>query len=138
MIDAIEKRVTEFWQSIKLNKPPPADFALDADLMAKLYNTVDEGSRIDLSADKRLAELCRLYRDWADEAKAAKDTADAAKAEILSIVQDHETVKCGTFRLKSWEIGGAPDRIITSTDVGQTIKGRKGHRQIRITEKEEA
>jgi putative phage-type endonuclease len=138
IISEIEKRVTYFWESIKLNKPPPIDFAQDAELVAKLYSDVDKGSNADMTDNERLLELCRSYQDWSDEAKAAETTAKALKAEILTIVEDHDIVTCGQYRLKSWTVSGTPDRIITPEDVGTTLKGRAGHRQIRITEKDPA
>ena len=137
IIGAIEQRVTDFWESIRLNKPPPIDFAQDAALVAKIYSEVDEGSKADMTDNERLLDLCRQYQDWSDEAKAADTTAKALKAEILSIVETHELVTCGQFRLKSWTVEKSPDKIITQADVGTVLKGRAGYRQIKITEKEQ-
>ena len=137
IIEQIEKRVTEFWESIKLNKPPPIDFEQDAALVAKIYNEVDAGSHADMTDDERLLDLCRRYQDWSDEAKAAETTAKALKAEILSIVQETESVTCGSYRLKSWTVEKSPDKIITQEDVGTVMKGRAGYRQLKITEKEQ-
>ena len=136
VIAEIERRVTDFWESIRLNKPPPIDFAEDAELVAKIYNEVDKGSTTDMTDNERLLDLCRQYQDWSDEAKAADTTAKALKAEIMSIVEGTELVKCGNFRLKSWTVDQSPDKIITAEDVGTVLKGRAGYRQIKITEKE--
>ena len=81
IIGEIEKRVTDFWESIRLNKPPPIDFAQDASLVAKIYSEVDEGSKADIDGQRAPARLCRQYQDWSDEAKAADTTAKALKAE---------------------------------------------------------
>lgn len=136
IIAEIEKRVAAFWESIRLNKPPPINFDTDAALVAKLFNDVDKGSIADMSDHARLLELCQLYEDWSDEASAAKTTADAAKAEILSIIENTDTVQCRDHRLKSWVVSGTPDKIITQEDVGTVQKGRSGYRQLRITKKE--
>ncbi len=136
IVGEIERRVTDFWESIRLNKPPPIDFAEDAALVAKVYNEVHDGTQADMTDNGRLLELCREYQDWSDEAKAADTTAKALKAEILSIVQETELVTCGQFRLKSWTVDASPDKIITAKDVGKVIKGRAGYRQLKLTEKE--
>lgn len=136
IIGEIEKRVTDFWESIRLNKPPPIDFAQDAALVAKIYNEVDEGSKADMTDNERLLDLCRQYQDWSDEAKAADTTAKALKAEILTIIDSTEAVTCGQFRLKSWTVEKTPDKIITAEDIGTLVKGRAGYRQLKITKKE--
>ena len=137
IIEQIEIRVTEFWESIRLNKPPPIDFEQDAALVAKIYSEVDTGSHADMTDDERLLDLCRQFQDWSDEAKAAETTAKALKAEILSIVQETESVTCGSYRLKSWTVEKTPDKIITQEDVGTVMKGRAGYRQLKLTKKEE-
>jgi predicted phage-related endonuclease len=82
VIDRIKAEVREFWDRIERKDPPPADYARDSKLIAKLFPESD-GHIIDLSSDNMLPELAVQDRALADEIKERKERREAIKSEIL-------------------------------------------------------
>lgn len=89
--EAIRAKAAEFWQRVNARAAPAPDFTKDGDTIAKVYRDND-GSSVDLSDNHRLAELCRTYKKAAAEIKAASEVKDAAKAELLTIIQHAKSV----------------------------------------------
>lgn len=96
----IRQKVAQFWARIDTNTAPPPDFAQDADAIAQLYRDND-GSSADLSDNFRLIELCVAYKAAAAESKAAEDRKKAARAEIMTIIQQHKAVSAGRFSVSA-------------------------------------
>ena len=88
---AIRSKVAEFWQRIQAGAEPAPDFTKDGSTIATVYREND-GSSVDLSHDKHLAELCRAYKVAGADEKAAKERKDAAKAEILTIIKHAKAI----------------------------------------------
>jgi len=107
-IALIEAAVAEFWQSIRDNKPPRPDFAVDGDAIAQLYATAVPGKTLDLTGDNRLPELIAAYRAGGEMEKRGKTAKDAAKAEILEKIGDAEFVTCGPHKVSAKMIAGGP------------------------------
>lgn len=105
-IAAIENAVREFWASVDAGIEPKPDFADDGAAIARLYSAVAPGKTIDLSTSNRLPELVAQYRDAGAAEKAAKTARDAAKAEILTLIGDAETVICGDARISAKQVAG--------------------------------
>lgn len=82
IIDRIKAEVAAFWDRVARKDPPPADYARDGKLIAKLFPESD-GHIIDLSSDNMLPELAVRDRALADEIKDRKDQREAIKSEIL-------------------------------------------------------
>jgi hypothetical protein len=78
----IKEEVAKFWDRVARKDPPPADYARDSKLIAKLFPESD-GHIIDLSSDNMLPELAVQDRALADEIKERKERRDAIKSEIL-------------------------------------------------------
>jgi predicted phage-related endonuclease len=78
----IKEEVAKFWDRVARKDPPPADYARDSKLIAKLFPESD-GHIIDLSSDNMLPELAAQDRTLADEIKERKERRDAIKSEIL-------------------------------------------------------
>ena len=129
----IERRVADFWSSIRANDPPPPDFARDGTVLAEVLGEPTE-EVADLRADNRADELAREFLD----ARAARDEAelrmDAAKCELMLKIGDAGRALLGLHRITCGMTKGSPDREITEADVGQIIKGRKGYRQFLVKE----
>lgn len=89
--EAIRVRALEMFQSIKDGIEPAPDFDQDGATIAQVYRDND-GSSVDLSHDARLADLCRTYKAASADEKAAKERKDAAKAEILTIIQHAKSI----------------------------------------------
>ena len=88
---AICAKATELWARIAACTPPAPDFAQDGATIAKVYRDND-GSSIDLSNNARLAMLCKTYKRASSDAKAANEAKDAAKAEILTIIEAAKSI----------------------------------------------
>lgn len=98
-IARIERAVALFWRSIEENRPPEPDFDRDLPALEALYVTPRPGSVLDLRGHGRLEALCAEYERARRDGAAAEGRRRAAKAAILAIVQDSETVFCDGFKV---------------------------------------
>lgn len=89
--EAIKAKVRDIWQRINAGAEPAPDFTKDGATIAQVYRDND-GSAVDMSDNNRLAVLCRSYKAAAADEKAAKEMKDAAKAEILTIIQHAKSI----------------------------------------------
>lgn len=89
--EAIRNRSLSLWQRINAGAAPAPDFSKDGETIAKVYREND-GTSVDMSDNKRLAELCRTYKSAGADEKAAKAIKDAAKAEIMTIIQSAKSI----------------------------------------------
>lgn len=89
--EAIRNKSLALWQRINAGAAPQPDFTKDGDTIAKVFRDND-GSSVDLSANKRLAELCKIYKTASANAKAEGAIKDAAKAEILTVIQAAKSI----------------------------------------------
>jgi len=125
VIDAIKKRIKEFWESIQSHNAPSPDFQRDSDFIGRLYSYSEPGSVY--NADDRVSRLAYAYKQASAEAKAASDKKDAAKAEILTLVGNAEKVVGETFTVSLGLTGPA---LIPAYE-------RKGYRNFKISWKKE-
>lgn len=88
---AILAKVAAFWQRVDDGKPPQPNYEKDGETIKRL-RVNNDGTSIDLSADARLAQLCRIYKEQAAISKAADTAKDAARAEILDIIRSAKSV----------------------------------------------
>jgi predicted phage-related endonuclease len=98
--NAIRTKATEFWQRVNAMAPPEPDFTKDGGTIAKVYREND-GTSVDMSDNARLAALCKAYKKAGADEKAAKELKDAAKAEILTIVQHAKSVAYADGRISA-------------------------------------
>lgn len=120
-IAKIERAVAEFWRSIEENRPPEPDFERDLSTLETLYETARPGSVRDLRGDRRLEELCAEYESAREDEAAAEQRKRAAKAAILTVIQDTETVFCEGFKILAPERAG-----------GEVAYHRKPFRDFRV------
>lgn len=108
----IGNRVTDLWRRVRDNDPPPPDFLADFDAIRRLYKHADVGKVLDLTGGnegpgvtetaERLAALCKAERSATTAAKNAKEDRERAQAEILTIIEDAETVTgVAGFRIRA-------------------------------------
>ncbi len=95
---AIIKKARELWQRIEDKNPPAPDFMKDGDVISRVF-TNNDGSEVDLSDNERLIALCAEYKAAGADEKAAKQRKEAAKAEILTIIQSAKAVNAGEFKI---------------------------------------
>lgn len=125
IIRRIEGTVDEFWSTVEAGDEPRPDFQADADAIAALYaQATDEFA--DLRGDNHLPVLCSTYLESRRQAKAFGAQADAARAEILTIIGGARKALCKGFSLSAG--------TVAATDVAFT---RKAYRNLRITENQE-
>jgi predicted phage-related endonuclease len=134
----------ELWARIAAGTPPTPDFMKDASMISKLYRDND-GSCIDLPDNFRLIDLCQRYKSAGAEAKAAEERKQAAKAEILTIIQSAKSVTTNGFKISAgtnkesyrayhreagerWTISKS---IVPATDIESTAPA---FRNVRISE----
>lgn len=87
LMPEIHRRVAEFWKNVEDGNPPPADYAVDGDLLKRLY-AKEGGSPIDLSQHNRIAELCEQLEAWNKRKTRSEGAAEVLKAEIVEILGD--------------------------------------------------
>lgn len=119
-------KIGEFWDRVANGQPPEIDFNRDAAFVAKLFGHAEPGSFIDLRDNNRAAELAAEYKRAADEAKAAADRKEAAKAELLTIIGEAEKAALPGFTLSAGVVGEA--------EINYT---RKPYRNFRLTQRKE-
>lgn len=125
VIQAIRKKIGEFWTSVCEHREPTPDFGRDSDFIARLYAFAEPGSVF--NADDRVSKLAFAYKQAAQAVKEATEKKDAAKAEILTLVGSAEKVIGETFTISAGLTG--PTRI--------EAYDRKGFRNFKISWKKE-
>jgi len=89
--NAIRLAAAEFWNMVDHGTAPAPDFYKDGDVISRIYVNND-GSTIDLSSNERLAAVCAAYKAAGADAKVADERKKAAKAEILTIIDQAKSV----------------------------------------------
>ncbi len=120
----IRAKVADFWKSIEAGTPPVPNFEKDAKFIASLYRFAEPGMLI--RDEGNMDGLVQAYKKSSEEAKAATEKKDAAKAELLMMLGKAE--KCIG---KGWSISAgmvAPSHIEYD---------REGYRTFKITFKKE-
>jgi hypothetical protein len=120
-IARIEREVAAFWRSIEENQPPKPDFERDLPTLEALYDTPRPGSVLDLRGNHRLEAICAEYESARVDEAVAQGRKRAAKAAILSLIRDTETVYCEGFKILAAERSG-----------GEVSYHRKPYRDFRI------
>lgn len=140
----IRARAAHFWDRIDAGIAPEPDYEKDAKTISKLY-VDNDGSAVDLTDNERVAELCREYKDAGADEKAAKGRKDAAKAELLTIIEaakvartDGYKISAGTnkqvfkaYRRKEGERMTITISHVPAVDIEATVPA---FRNVRITE----
>jgi predicted phage-related endonuclease len=131
----IERRVADFWKSVRDNKPPRPDFTRDKSALSEIYNDPTD-TLIDLRLDNRMPDLTAEYLQAKAWQKQADTAVEAAQAEILEKLGNNTAAMVEGYSVRVPIVAGKPDAIITPDMVGDTLKGRKAHRRFYIKEME--
>jgi predicted phage-related endonuclease len=121
VIDSMKKKAAIFWERIRTNNPPPPNFEVDHEFIAKLYGNAEEGSVLNLEGDVELIDLARQYREASEIEKQAETAKKAAKAKILMKVGQAEKVIGTGFSISA--------STVSETEVTYT---RQAYRQFRV------
>jgi putative phage-type endonuclease len=132
--EVIARQVRAFWDRIARNDPPPPDFVADAEFISRLYGYAEPGKVLDLAKAfsihaARIAQLVATYKDAGETIAAATDAKDAARAEILTLIGEHERVT-SISRDGSGFVISTP--MVAPAEVAYT---RAGYRTFRVTMK---
>lgn len=114
---AIREKAAELWLRVAAGNPPPPDYTKDGDTIARLYVNND-GSEIDLSENIRLIALCAEHSAAGVAEKSAKSRKDAAKAEILTIIESAKTVHAGAFKISA----GTNKEVFKAFDRAESVR----------------
>lgn len=126
-----EKRVVAFWESIRENRPPPADYTRDLDPIRELYAEQGEET-IDLVGDNRAAIAAAEYLAGAELEREGRRRKEAAAAELFDKLRDASFAFADGFTIRSTLVAAIPDREARQ---GEIIKGRKSYRRLTIKER---
>jgi len=115
-IAALEESVAEFWASVRSGVAPTPDWGRDRRTLDRLY-AITNGRYLDLRGNARVRQLCDQYLMHKGHEKAHKAQAGAARAELLSLIGEAETVQADGFRIKAstQQQDGEPYRVIRIT-----------------------
>lgn len=133
IIAEIERRVAEFWQSIRDGRAPEPDGSDSTAQAIKALYPGDDGDDepVDLRSDNELPELCAAYQEAAALRKQYADAEQEARNGILAKVGEHRAAFVNGFTVRRAVTPAKPDR---PANVGEIIKGRAA--AVRLTVKE--
>lgn len=124
--EAIMAKSAAFWKSIDENKPPEPDFKADARFLARLHGYAEPG-KVMTTIPSALPGLIADYKRFGADETAAKKGKDGVKAEILTLIEDHEKVIGEGFTISAGML--PPTEIAAYT--------RKGYRDFKVYVKKE-
>ncbi|NDF13641.1 MAG: hypothetical protein EB060_12615 [Proteobacteria bacterium] len=119
---AITSRVMDFWTRVDSKNPPEPSFERDAEVIRQLHQHVRPGTMMDALGDAKMASLAMEYRRLGAEANAMEAKRQAIKAELLTLIGDHEKVAGDGFVISAGVVGPA-----------SVSYERKGYRDFRIS-----
>ena len=120
-------KVAKFWESVDAGVPPEPNFEKDAEFICSLYNVATVGKVADEKDNEELKALALEYKMESDIIKNAQVRKDAAKAKMLTIIEDSEKALGSGFSISAGIIG--------PTTVSYE---RKGYRNFKVYFKKEA
>ena len=129
----IERRVVEFWQSVRANDPPQPDLGRDGDTLVQVLGEPTE-EVIDLRHDNAADDLAINFI----MAKQARDEAiqgmQEAKTALLMKIGSAGYAMLPCHRIGARMIAEHVGTLITAEHVGTTIGARKGYRRFDVKE----
>ncbi len=131
----IDRRVAEFWQSVRVNDPPKPDFARDGDTLVEILGEpTDEVA--DLRHDNAADDLACDYLKAKSERDAALKWMEECRTELLMKIGDAGRALLPNHRIGAGMTSGSAGTLITPEHVGTYVGGRKGWRRFDLKEVE--
>lgn len=127
----IERRAEAFWQSIKANQAPPADYTRDLDTITDLYREGTDAV-VDLTGDNLAPAAAAAFLFAKRDRLEAEKREDAAKAELMDKLGTASVGLMEGFTVRTTQVAGVPERM---AEPGEIIGGRKTYRRITVKEK---
>lgn len=117
VIPELERRVAEFWQSIKDGKAPDVTgTAEEWKLLSELYPAIERGKTIEIE-DERVSHEAQLYLYGQSTRKSGQDIEGNAKVKLLAALGDAECAKVPGYWIRQRPHGKG--RVITVAE-GET------------------
>ena len=127
----ILRRVADFWQSIRENRPPPVDGSDDAARILRILEPEIVDEPADLSASNEAPILCAEYLRAAEDEREAFSRKAAARNGLLALLGGHRWAVVSGYRLSQAVTPEIPDRV---AEPGEIIRGRAESRRVLVKE----
>ncbi len=132
---ALRSKIKQFWINVDSGKKPEPDYLRDSEFIIGLHQASGD-EILDARADTALLQKVSSYADLKAKIKNYMEMADGKKAELLDLVGDkYKKVLLDGYNFSCGTVKETPDSVVTEAMVGNTVKGRKGYRNVRITKK---
>jgi hypothetical protein len=102
----IEKRVAAFWGRVRRKDAPKPDYRRDGAVIGEVYGA-GGGGMTNLTHWNRGVVLAAEYMEAKEREKAAQSDADAAKAELMERLGDHDAATLEGFYLSATMVKGS-------------------------------
>lgn len=129
----IERRVADFWSSVRANDPPAPDFGRDGAALAEVLGEPTE-EVADLRHDNAADHLACEWLQVKAEVKEREARLDEIKCELLLKIGSAGYALLPAHKIGANQTKGSPDKEITAAMVGEVIKGRRGYRRFDVKE----
>lgn len=126
----IRGRARAFWQSVDSGTAPRPDFVRDSEFIIRQLRR-HAGTEA-IKADAEIDNLLAIYQRQAAAMKAAEESRDAVKAEILLRIGTAAKVTSKLGTLSCGETKDSNGAFITADMVGTYVGGKAGFRQFRF------
>lgn len=114
VIDRLKVETAAFWQRVEAGEPPPADYARDGEIIAKLYAS-DNGQSIDLSGDNHLPELLAEDETLGEQLSSAGKRRKEIRAEVLAKIGAATAATCPGWSVSAKTVHRKPYSVAASS-----------------------
>lgn len=129
--DMVQEKAAAFWNRVATGNAPTPDYARDLDTI-RLLNSPDDGTEVDMSDNKELAELIVQYNLASAQHDVLAKERDALKARMFELIGRAKKATAGGFYISAGQTKPSMGTLITPEMVGTHIGGRSGFRNFRI------
>jgi len=129
---AIIKAVSRFESNLSNNIIPEVNYARDTEIIKLLYKDAD--GEIDLKSDNNIDNLLDKYLRLKKREKIIEGGLTAIKNEIHCKMKDKSIGTSNNYKLNCTWTKDSQGTLIEESMVGSYLGGKKGYRQLRITE----
>lgn len=127
IIEAIKKKVVEFWHMVDNKIEPNIDFVKDAKFLAQIYGYAEPNKILDARGNEEIATLVQGYIAASKQEKTAQLNKKAFKSQLLVTIGEAEKCIGEKFSISAGMI--APSTVESYE--------RAGYRNFRVTPKKE-
>lgn len=131
MTKELRSAVRSFWE---LKEAPEPDYARDKTLIARLCPEIDPQNQMDATQNNHVTALAAQYRNSKDIIKQEEEAADAAYAELLTLIGDAKYVWTNGHKISVSDIKPSAGKAITEDMVGTIQGARNGYKRLTITQ----